>query len=205
MDLSKLPKLSNTGATQPPPQTEIPTAKPQNQPPDYARPPEDRGNTMAIVWFNVIVGLLLIYLGRTFLSYLLARAGGHEFHTYVNWTTGPKEGQEVAYPELLGFTMLQDAGVFFFGVVVLLEAVLIGLFTLRSSRLNPLIYLGIFLAIACTLFNGYVILLVVGHNFLLPLISVFAVAFGGLIVVGLISLLRQAGQTEALGPGENRR
>jgi len=190
MDLSKLPKLSNTAASQPPPQEGIPAATPHNQPPENVRPPEDRGMTMAIVWFNVMIGLLLIYLGRTYPSYLLARAGGHEFHTYVTWNVGPKAGQEVAYPELLGYTIYQDAGVFFFGVVILVEAALVALYTLRNSHFKPPIYLGIFLAIVCTLFNLYVIVLVVGHHFLLPLISVFAVAFGGLIVVGLFSLLR---------------
>src|SRR5580704_12732571 len=117
MDLSKLPKLSNT---QEPPAT--PT-EPAIDTPAAARPVADyraplpEPGIAGDVWFNAVVGLVLIGLGFTFARCLLAKLTGQPFHTGVNWMAGPNAGSEVSYFDLEGFTAWTDAGVFLFGLV----------------------------------------------------------------------------------------
>ena len=45
-----------------------------------------------------------------FARYLITRVTRQPFHTNINWTAGPKAGQEVEYLELQGRPWLTDAG-----------------------------------------------------------------------------------------------
>ena len=184
MDLSKLPKLSKTGEAQPSASTDVPPADATPQAPSpipigYARaiPPA----IGADAWFNTIIGLLCLFLGRMFGSYLIARATGHPFHTGVEWQTGDQAGQEVAYPDLDGHQMLVDAGIFFFGLAVLLEVIvkaMIGL-RFRVPRIAPAIVL--MLAIITTAVNCVAAFKLMSDG-TVPLMSGLSAAFGGYIV-----------------------
>ncbi len=119
MDLSKLPKLSDSSqAPQPPPQ--VPEqAAPESHPVGYGgyqRPPASIG---ADIWFNVIVAIILLFLGRSFFSWSVAKMTGQTFHTNVTWTEGANAGNEVAYFDLQGLTAWTDTGMFLFGLAVL--------------------------------------------------------------------------------------
>lgn len=166
MDPSKLPKISNT----PPPGPENP-------------PVEGPQLTIGFdIWFNLMIGLLLIGLGFSFARFLAAQMTGQPFHTNVTWAQGPHAGQEVAYFDLQGFTAWSDMGVFFFGLILLFEAAAKIIATLHPGPLSrSLLGLAMALTLLTTALNLYVCarLLSVG---IIPLISGLAVAFGGWII-----------------------
>jgi hypothetical protein len=176
MDISKLPKLSNTPA--PPPDSPEPSAPPPRTTPPI--PAVAAFNIGPEFWFNTIVGLLLLYLGRRFAAYLLARTFGRVFHTGIV----DDQGTEVRYPDLLGHLMLTEGGIFLFGLVVLLEAGLKAAAGL-GYRIPAAITWTIFaLAAFTTAFNIYVcsVFLREGST---PLLSGLAVAFGGFIMADI--------------------
>ena len=113
MDISKLPKLSQTpadGAPEAPPAAED-AAAPQVQAPRVSRAvadADDRRNadadfSVGEIWFNLIIGLIFLFLGQRFGGYLFAKLTHQTYHTGWFWPPGAaKAGQEVVYPELDG-------------------------------------------------------------------------------------------------------
>src|SRR3954463_11785984 len=102
MDLSKLPRLSNTGTPPPPDVTEQLAGAPRAVLPAVERDPDAFVGTGADMWLSGAVGVLFLLLGLSFGKSLVARLTGGTYHTGVNWVAGPKAGQEVTYPELEG-------------------------------------------------------------------------------------------------------
>lgn len=175
MDLSKLPRLSDTP---PPPQEQAPQAAFASSPP-----------VSGIVWFNIIVGLLLILLGRNFGHFLLSKATGQPFHTGFDWGPGERIG-EVPYFELAGYTAHTEAGMFLFGVAVLLEAGVVIMLAKRPASASPFLRVTLVLTFVATLWNLYVVALLLKAG-MLPTMSLLAVAFGGYIVLDQWRLLKQ--------------
>jgi hypothetical protein len=176
MDISKLPKLSKTDP--PPPPLDPPP------PPSYQLPAAP--GIGPDVWFNACIAAILLYFGRAFFLYFLGRITGHPYHTWMNYGEGTPE---IPYPELPGFQMLSDAGVFAFGATVLFEAIIKAYFGLRRTLPRLLIYFALFLTIASTIYNIFIVFKLTS-DYGLPLISALAVAFGGFIVYDLFTLLK---------------
>src|SRR5205823_607458 len=107
MDLSKLPKMSQTPKPpEPQPSSEDPAPVSERE---MAAVDAGAGG---MLWFSIIVGGLCIMYGRRSFSYFLAKLSGREFHTEVNWSVGPNAGQEVAYWELMGGAAWAETGLF---------------------------------------------------------------------------------------------
>ena len=190
MDLSKLPKLSNTNAeqqtqTQSSAETDATTTPaPPRRVAEYqpAGSYTGGGSLGADVWFSAIVGLLLIGVGFTFARFLTAKVTGQPFHTNATWMEGPKSGSEVDYFELQGYTAWTDMGVFLFGLVLLFEAA-----TMAAAQLRPgafsrgLLSVAVVLTLATVLLNLVVCAKLLSAG-VLPLWSGLAVAFGGWIL-----------------------
>src|SRR5437762_13437465 len=123
MDLSKLPKLSESPAPAEAPAP--PTASSASPAVDYAHRPDIGTSIGAEVWISLIIGLIFIMMGFNFARYVFATASGKTYHTNIQWTDGPKAGTEVAYPELSGDVIWNDSALFLFGVALLLEAVVL--------------------------------------------------------------------------------
>ncbi len=190
VDISKLPKLSKAPADQaeaepavadPPPQqpSGAGTPPPSRRPtPDYRQATDDIDALPAVMWFNVIVGIIFLLMGQRFGGYALAKLSHQPYHTKVNWMAGPKAGQEVEYFELEGKPALDESAKFLFGLAVLADTALcFAIF--RRSRLR-VILVGTAFAITAlaTGYNLYVAGVLQSMG-VLPLISLLAVAFGG--------------------------
>ena len=174
MDMSKLPRMSQT----PPP----PSSEPQHQPAGSpaARDTYDTPESnVAEVWISAALGVILMLMGRTFAAYLLSLLTGSFFHTGVIWQTGPKAGTEVSYPELQGFPMLTDASMFLFGLVLLLDAVVL---YFGGGKRVWIIALGFAATVLVTAFNTFVSIKLLGNN-ITPILSLLAVAFGVYIAI----------------------
>jgi hypothetical protein len=204
MDVSKLPKLSNTqeqvrqeqaaatDAPQPPAPV-LPRADSKVVPYQSGHEPVTAG-VGAEVWLSIILGLIFILIGKNFAAYSFAKLTGRTYHTGVNWVAGPNAGQEVAYPDLQGFVMLNDSAMLLFGLTLLLEAAVMAAMATRFAYKRALVTAALVLAVAATAFNLYAVVRLFSAN-VMPLISLLAAGFGGYIAAYQWRLLQSLPQS----------
>jgi hypothetical protein len=142
------------------------------------------------VWISAIIGLVLMLVGRSFASYLAATLTGQPFHTNVLWNVGPKEGQEVGYWELTGYTALSDSAIFLFGLTMVLESVVLAIMNTRFKAKTQLVAVALFFTALVTLYNALAALMMLTVG-IPPYSSLLAVAFGGYIALFEWRLLQQ--------------
>lgn len=211
MDLSKLPKLSQTPA--PPGQTSAPAdvGDDGTPPPAVATSPytvwcrechvpnlpgsrfcagcggkmkADTDSPLGVamgaeVWISAALGVLFMLLGRSFGGWLLAKATGETYETGYIWPdSSPLAGQPVAYWDLDGFVALTESAIFLFGFAMLLEAVALAVVYSRFRAKRPVLVLALLIAAAATIYN-LVVSITLFQAGIMPLYSLFAVAFGG--------------------------
>ena len=195
MDLSKLPKLSQTpqpadNAEQTPEEASPQT--PSRSVLDYRAPEPVAPMSGGEVWFAAIVGVIFIFLSRSFPTWLIRTLTGKAFATGVVWNVGPKAGQPVAYWELQGHTALSDMAIFLFGIAVVFEAAMYLVWLRNSSRLQAVTWVALAMTALATGLNLLAVS-VLWSDGITPLTSLLAVAFGGWMFVqqrGLLSWLR---------------
>ena len=188
MDLSKLPKMSQTP---PLPPSEPPQPGDTQRPvPDYQPVTLDAGVGGA-VWISIAIGVILMLFGRSFAAYLWAKARGTPHNTGVNWTAGPKAGQVVDYWELQGYTGWTDAGIFIFGLAMVLEGIMLAALNsyISTAKKKAAVMSALLLGLLATLLNLFVAFKLLGLN-IMPLMSALAVAFGVYMVMYEWKLLR---------------
>jgi hypothetical protein len=142
------------------------------------------------VWISAIIGLVLMLVGRSFASYLAATLTGQPFHTNVLWNMGPKEGQEVGYWELTGYTALSDSAIFLFGLTMVLESVVLAIMNTGFKAKTQLVAVALFFTALVTLYNALAALMLLSVG-IPPYSSLLAVAFGGYIALFEWRLLQQ--------------
>ena len=183
MDLSKLPKLSQTPSPTTPSATpENPVAEPVPVQPIPAYRVPDPMFSGGEIWFNLVVGIIFMLLGRGFGGYAIAKITHQPHHTGQEWREGPKAGQEVDYPELEGNVFASESAMFLFGLAVALDAGLRVVIDRGTSWSRPLAYLAFGIIVAATVYNLYVVGVLLKRN-TMPFISLMAVAFGGYIAI----------------------
>jgi hypothetical protein len=192
MDMSKLPRLSQTNKddapTPVPGGTPVPPVPdPDRMVPDYQ--PRDRGpydaggydtgySIGAEVWISVIFAIVYMYIGFNFARYVVTKVTGGTYHTNVNWTAGEKAGQEVDYYDLQGGTAHSDSAMFLFGLALLLEAIAMLIAHSGASGKKLFVGFALFVTLLATAYNLFVIAKLFGMG-ITPLMSVIAVAIGG--------------------------
>lgn len=175
MDMSKLPRLSQTDTPPPPPPEETVSSEAAPQPVlPYA--PADRAVYGAEAFIAVIVGVIFTFLGARFGSYLLSIISHKPFHTGVIFTS---TGAEVPYSQLSpGHPMINEAGMFLFGLAMLLDAAVIATANASPRLRRPLLSVALVTTTLAVLFNVYVAA-VFFKDGALPLFSLLAVGIGG--------------------------
>lgn len=170
MDLSKLPKLSNTQEQKPLP----PVDTPINPPAEPVMVMSGVG--LADAWISIGVGVFLLLWQPRFLQWLSSRL----FHTAFNEFLDA-DGAVVPYQHVPEFW--SDLGPTLFGVVLILDGLL--LFT----RQRTLIWIAFMLTLITTLFN---LCWAIGSysKYSLAPISFLAVIFGGYIASSQWRLLK---------------
>ena len=190
MDLSQLPKMSETPKPPPPAVPETSTPR-QGRAIDYASTPPAGAMGGVSVWISLVVGVIFLYFGQSFGGWLAATLTGKPFDTHVTWTTGPNEGQTVAYFQLQGGTAWSDAGFFTMGVALLLDAaLLLVVYRSRSPRRGLVLAALAITAVALALNVG-----VVGYLFtlgIMPLASLVAMLTGGIMLFDQMAVLRES-------------
>jgi hypothetical protein len=200
MDLSKLPKLSDTKSQEAPTSPDqppagapaVPQASPRPQAIEYGQYPA--GNIGGDIWISLIVGILLCLLGGTFARFLIAKATHHHFDTGYTWPDNDPKGrggQDVDYFDLETNPAWSDMGIFVFGVVLLFEAASKTMLVMKPGKAARVaLMLALLLTIAGVGLNliACVKLLQVGIT---PLLSGLAVAIGGWILFDEIYTLKR--------------
>lgn len=173
MDVSKLPKLSDTQKEQ---QAQAAAVAGEtaatNDPPivQYAPRQEDRQSISVMggaeAWLSIAIGviILLIDTNRRLLHYYLARSS-------FTWTFSDSAGAPLPYPKTIFFW--GDFAMVAFGLVLIIEGLVLGFAPRRG-----LIAMAFALTVAATLLNfGYIAFMISGgYGFQIP--SALAVVFG---------------------------
>ena len=203
MDMSKLPRLSQTNKDDAP--TPVPGGTPAPPVPDPDRTvpdyqPRDRGgydrgydpgySVGAEVWISVILGIVFMFIGWNFARYAATTLTGGTYHTHVNWTAGEKAGQEVAYYELQGGTAHTDSAMFLFGLALVLEAVAMLIAHTGVPGKRAFVGFALFVTLLATAYNLFVMVKLFGMG-ITPLMSVIAVAIGGYMATYQWRLFKQ--------------
>jgi hypothetical protein len=156
MDLSKLPKLSQT------------PKPPEENPPQQSEPPGQRTGDPRVArmmagpeaWIGLAIGLILLLMQQRFLGFVFRRDIG----TFLD-----EKGQTIAYTQTIFF--LNDVGLAVFGVALMLDGVLL----LAAKPWS--VALGLVVTVIACVLNLYtVVRLYSGYG--LQVLPALAVAFG---------------------------
>jgi hypothetical protein len=169
MNVSKLPKLTNTQKEQPAPAAGAQNPAPEETIPQYASAQTPQGTLpqsgVAEVWISIAVGAILLLMFPRFLSWVSSRLFGTHFNPFL-----AADGSVVPYtkvPEFWG-----DLGPTLFGVVLIVEGI-----ALMFARRRSVMVFAFALTVIATAYN--LIYLVMSYStYGLALVSAFAVAIG---------------------------
>ncbi|HEY7088131.1 MAG TPA: hypothetical protein VH518_08595 [Tepidisphaeraceae bacterium] len=181
MDLSKLPRLSETDKHAPPPQQadlKQQQAPPRAMPATYG-PAAPAG---ADVWISIAIGALIQLMSTRFWSYAFSKLFGSEF----TWTFSDPSGAPITYPQTVFF--LGDLAMVLFGLVLIVEGIVF-----MFSRSLPLLMAALVLTVLATAFNLVYLIGMMSQGYGLQLMSALAVIFGVYIALSqwkMVSYLR---------------
>jgi hypothetical protein len=163
MDLSKLPKLSETDKHRPPSQAlDSPPADPQ---PLHVEP--RAGSAGPEAWISIAVGLILLLMSPRIWQYLLHRVAGSSF----TWTFNDAAGNPLTYPQTVFFW--GDIALALFAIVLVVEGLVIGF-----ARWRGAVAAALALTILATVLNlGYVVWMM-QQGYGLQIMPALAAAFG---------------------------
>lgn len=153
MDISKLPKLSQTPkpADNSTPDTPAEKAPPATLPPATVAPPQP---STADVFLSVAIGVIILLMAPRFLQFLSSMM----FHTAFTWTFTDGNGQPLDYSKTVFFW--GDLALTLFALVLVVD----GLLLLSRSRLA--IVMAFSLTCLSTLLNiGFVVAMFGSYGF----------------------------------------
>ncbi len=175
MDLSKLPRLSDSTDATPKATDSIPPDPPTRvfnpvpvEPLAYS--PDPQKKDLLDAWVAIGVGTILLLMYPRFLQWMSSQL----FHTHFDPFFDPA-GAEVPYPKVPEFW--GDLGPTLFGVVMIVEGL-----ALLASRRKPVIAFAFALTISATLFN-LIYLITSFATYGLAIVSALAVVFGVYIAI----------------------
>ena len=199
MDLSKLPRMSQTPA-RPEPQQPGPSERGAGAGDAYVplggwhpapHPHRIDVGSGPEAWLAAIIGLLFVFFGWRFGRWLAVTLTGGTFDSGARWSDAhPQAGQPVPYWQVdhavAGWSALSDMALFVFGVALLLESAAL----LSSSRASAgaqraIVGAAALVAGAATVLNLLALIVLMSRAPGLPLLSALAVAFGGYMTLTL--------------------
>lgn len=178
MDLSKLPKLSETPPP-PPPFNAEPADPSRARTPTPIRddPRSQESISSAEVWISIAIGLILLFYYPTMMRYISSRLFNTEFPPFE------LDGTVIPYPKVYP-QFWSDLCITAFAFVLILEGV-----ALAMLRKWWIVLLAFGMTVLTTLLNlGFVFATFASHG--PPMISLLAIAFSGYIAIYQWRLLR---------------
>lgn len=197
MDLSKLPRLSGDqkDKAQATPQPEPETKPPAERSVEYYGPQTGRDAAGAgpEIWLLLVVGIILMLVGRKFARWAFAAICGQTFDSGVKWVSGPNTGQMVPYWQIVGHEALSDCAMFLFGLAMALEGAAMAVAIALPRSWQGMYFASFLVSIVMTICNVVAAAVLLGDG-TIPLISMLAVGFGGYMAMTQWSALRRASE-----------
>ncbi len=175
MDLSKLPKLSQS--PEPPPSSTDPA------PPAAKRvvPRLSIADLGLDILVFVALGAIFMMLGPSFGGWLIAKIRGVPYETGVVWSPGtPKENQPVELFELSGGTGWLYMGLWTLGACLVVSALLMLLMLVLPRLTKSLLLFTILFCVGGAIANVVAIIMQVQAGYTQPILSVVGVLAGGM-------------------------
>ena len=171
MDMSKLPRMSQSPAPPPPP---APAPLPVGEDPlPYHRAQPETGSTAAEAWISIAIGAILMFCFPYFLQWLISLVSSYKPPFLP--ITDMNSGKEVPYPQSIFF--FSNLCTFAFALVLIVEGLLL------LTRRPVLILMGLCLTIAATALNAVYLVKAFLNSEGLPIVSALAVVFGVYIAI----------------------
>jgi len=177
MDLSKLPRLSETDKQTPPPQAQsdpAPALRPLTY--EYAQPPALA--SAADAWINIAIGAILLLMNPRMLQWIGSRIFGSQFNEFMK-----PDGTVVPYPQVPEFW--SDLGPTLFAIVLIAQ----GIMTAALPRRRPILLAIFGLTVIATAFN-FIYLITSYSTHGLAMVSALAVVFGVYMAIQQWSVLQ---------------
>ncbi len=194
MDLSKLPRLSQSKGQVPgessPAAEKLPETEPvPSQGVVYNTEPPAGLGEVGNIWLSLIIGLVVMLLGLDFAKWAMATLLGHTYDTGVTWQTGDRAGQSVAYWDIVQHQAVSDSALFLFGLACVLEAAAMATAHTRPSLRTAAVSVALVVTVLATAYNAVACVVLFKDN-VTPLLSLLAVGFGSYMALAELGLLR---------------
>ena len=178
MDISKLPRMSETAKHAPSPPPPVDQASAQATRPEPAPVAYEEPDAGPAIWISIAIGIILLLMYPRFLQWVSSELFGTHFNPFVK-----PDGTVVPYTQVPEFWA--DLGPTLFGVVLILEGMALAL-----VRRRAVLWLAFTLTVLATAYNfGYLVASYAKYG--LAIISAMAVVFGVYIAMYQWKLLRR--------------
>lgn len=193
MDLSKLPRLSQSKGQTPtdplPAAQELPEAAPV--PPLPAAFESERPTAIGEVgniWLSLIIGVVVMLMGWGFAQWATATLLGRPFESGYHW----EDGRPVAYWDVVVpyHQAISDSALFLFGLACVLEAAAMAAGYARPRMRTVTVSVALLITVLATVYN-VVACAVLFKDGITPLLSLLAVGFGGYMAFAEWGMLRE--------------
>ena len=163
MDLSKLPKLSESPA--PPPNDPADAPQLRQQQLDY-RGAEDRSFGFAEAWMSIALGVIILIISPRLLQYLMSPSTFSQ-----KWTFSDANGAPLSYSQTVYFW--RDVALTAFALVLIIEGLVIAF-----GRRVGLVTFALTITVLATLINLIYVIAMIAGGYGPQIFSLLAVAFG---------------------------
>jgi hypothetical protein len=181
MDISKLPRMSETNKHAAPPPAPAPAEREMQDPSARAAPVAETYEPVSPgpeIWLSIAIGSILLLMYPRFLQWVFSELFGTHFNPFVR-----PDGTIVPYPQVPEFWA--DLGVTLFAVVLIIEGV-----ALAFSRRRAILWAAFVLTVSATVYN-FAYLVTSYSKYGLAIISALAVVFGVYIALYQWKLLNR--------------
>jgi hypothetical protein len=165
MDMSKLPRMSQSPAPPPPDQPAPQSADPTL---DYvSRQTESSSSVAAEAWISIAIGAILMLLSPRVWQYLFSSAASFE----QKWTFTDASGAPLPYPKTVFFW--GDLALTTFAIVLIIEGLV-----LAFARKPALVAIALGFTVITVILNLIYLVVMMQQGYGLQIMSALAVAFG---------------------------
>ena len=191
MDLSKLPRMSQTPPPPPQQHDEAQSTSANPQVLDYRAGPMPLESVGAEAWISIVIGLILILAFPYTWQWLLSTISSYKppFLPITDSTTG----KEVPYAHSIFF--FGHLCLFAFALALIVEGI-----SLVLSRRPGVVLFALFVTVVATAMNLFYVFSTVLHGEAFPITSGLAVAFGGYMGFYQWKLYQLARQIRSVSP-----
>jgi hypothetical protein len=167
MDMSKLPRMSQSPAPPPPPVSDQPSTTSPDALNYESRLADTGGSTAAEAWISIAIGAILMLMSPRIWQYLFSSADAFA----QKWTFSDTSGAPLPYTKSVFFW--GDLAITTFALVLVIEGLV-----LAFARTRPLVLIALLFTVITVALNLVYLIAMMNMGYGLQILSALAVAFG---------------------------